>query len=234
MVVDRADRIGSLFYWLGRHHRQQVQLATKLVAENATFVDVGANIGEFSISVALQHRDAAVVAFEPNSKVRHLLCRNRDLNDLSNLHVFPDAVGDVNGSRMLYQSDDTMLSSLTAFSDRHQPTETVSVVTLDTLVAEQKLKSIDVLKIDVEGNEFNVLRGAVNAIRRFQPHIIVEVNSITSVAAGFGSADLLACMQELRYRFRVWKSDAWELAGAQDIPDSCDVWAEPLESSAAP
>jgi FkbM family methyltransferase len=232
MIVDRSDRMGSQFFWFGRHHWQQINLAERLLPSDGVFMDVGANMGEFAVAMAVKKPGARVLAIEPNPGIRPLLQNNIEANDLTNVSVFELALGDKVGTQELYSSGDSALVSCVAFTPAHQPIESIEVVTLDELFASQNLTRLDLLKIDVEGYELKVLSGAKQTLARYRPHIILEVNAITSQAAGFDVADLYELLRTYHYRFYAWRSRAWREI-TNDFPTQEDVWAAPTENASS-
>jgi FkbM family methyltransferase len=232
MIVDRSDRMGSQFFWFGRHHWQQINLAERLLPSDGVFMDVGANMGEFAVAMAVKKPGARVLAIEPNPGIRPLLQNNIEANDLTNVSVFELALGDKVGTQELYSSGDSALVSCVAFTPAHQPIESIEVVTLDELFASQNLTRLDLLKIDVEGYELKVLSGAKQTLARYRPHIILEVNAITSQAAGFDVADLYELLRTYHYRFYAWRSRAWREI-TNDFPTQEDVWAAPNENASS-
>lgn len=231
MIVDRSDRIGSLFFWFGSHHRHQISLAKKLLPEAGVFVDVGANVGEFSVSLALAKPKARILAVEPNEPIRSNLQKNLQVNSISNVVVCPLALGDVRAKQTLYQCNDSALTSFVPFTGQHIASDEIDVCTLDELTRTEGLERLDLLKIDVEGYELKVLKGAMTCLERFRPNLILEVNSITSKAAGFDVSDLFELLRSHRYRFLVWRKKRWIESG-DETPTQEDIWAEPEEAAA--
>jgi FkbM family methyltransferase len=124
-----------------------------------TFVDVGANIGYYSVLAAsLVGERGRVVAFEPSVRVRQRLSRSASLNGFTQIEVRAEAVGDIEGSVTLVEpeSDNHGL----AFVDTTGGRDGVSVrcVRLDAAVASDQ--NVALVKVDVEGGEAAVFAGA--------------------------------------------------------------------------
>ncbi|TWT92804.1 FkbM family methyltransferase [Stieleria varia] len=228
MIVDRSERIGNLFFWIGRHHRQQVQLAKKLLPTDGVFLDVGANVGEFTVAMAIDKPQAKILAIEPNPIVRTNLEANITANHLTNVSVLPIALGDQEGTETLYQCNDSLLTSFVPISSDHAATAEAEVCMLDNLVRSMSLDRLDVVKIDVEGFELKVLSGAKQSLARFRPSIIIEINTITSTAAGFDVSDVYELLRSQGYRFFAWRNRRWQNV-ENNLPTQEDVWAEPDE-----
>ncbi len=147
-----------------------------------TIIDVGANIGVFTVKASkLVGPTGTVISFEPASKNFRLLEANIMRNHLSNVKPFEYAVSDSEGEASLYVDRASVRASL--FSDQGdsektprniEAIESVKTVSLDTLVESLKSDCIDVIKIDVEGAELAVLRGAKRTIAKHLPKIVLE------------------------------------------------------------
>jgi FkbM family methyltransferase len=135
-------------------------------------VDVGANIGMISIrSAKLVGQSGRVIAIEPNPIIAPFCKENTRLNDLENVTVFQTALGAQEGftSFNCDRSDDC--SRVT-----ESGAVTVPITTLDKVMEIDPKREIDLLKIDVEGYEFEVMGGAVRTLQRTRL-IYIEVDA---------------------------------------------------------
>jgi len=163
--------------------------------ENCVVVDAGANIGLVAVPVAqeLLPRGGVVHAFEVQRMMFYALCGSAALNDLENLFVHHQALGSAIGTlgagRLDYgQPQDFGLFSLVDQSAA-QPDQ-VEVVTVDSLA----LPRLDFFKIDVEGMEIEVLKGARDSIERYLPLAWIEYWKV-------GIDDIKAQFAGLEYEF---------------------------------
>lgn len=174
-LFSRAPRKLRIRHWVQREIRtgeRELRLVSTLLRSSGTFVDIGANAGIYS-AIALKRR-RRVVAFEP---VPEEAVRLRWLIGARGV-VHQIALSDHNGTAMLHVPYDgervvTTRSSLEEDVDpdlRHRKL-TVKIATLDSF----ELVDISLIKIDVEGHELAVLRGAVQTITRCRPNLLVEV-----------------------------------------------------------
>jgi FkbM family methyltransferase len=150
-----------------------------------TLVDVGANDGSHSWLFSLA--GWRCVAFEPQPDCVTFLRRVAAMNRFTDLAVEQSAVGDQpTSTATLYVSASSWFSSLDrAHVQRFEPPEpaTVKVVTLDAYCQEHALRPT-CIKIDVEGHELHVLRGARNVIAEAKPDLIVEVSRNQNIREG--------------------------------------------------
>jgi len=126
------------------------------IRANDVIVDIGAHIGGFGIRAAKLAHHGDVFAYEASSKNYALLEKNRQSNNLENLHIHNKAVSRQSGEMKFFMpSDNGALGSLMQETD--SPMETVQAVTLTDIVTENNIDKIDCLKVDVEGAEYDIL-----------------------------------------------------------------------------
>lgn len=152
----------------------------------ATVFDVGANHGDFAHAATNVFPSASVYLFEPLPHLQQELS-GKIAHQHKPWHLSPFALGSERGSFPLYidQTDDA-IGSLSGFTEEYlranpaaRPTKKIDceVRTLDDVVSETQIPLIDILKIDVEGFEFEVLKGAAATLQRTRA-IFIEVSLI--------------------------------------------------------
>ena len=153
------------------------------LSEGGVFLDIGAHIGYFSMKAAIGvGKTGRVVAFEPNPETLKLLRDNVTANRAWNVIVAPVACTDREQILTLYAgpSSNTGASSLARenadilFEEPPRP-YSVRGRPIDDVVRELNLTRVDAIKVDVEGAEVFVLRGAVNTLKRFHPKVVIEI-----------------------------------------------------------
>jgi len=140
-------------------------------------LDVGANIGWHSIRWASQCKDAIVYAFEPSPSTIQILRKNVHKNRLEErVFVVEKAVSDIEGKSNFFECSDNAFSSLKN-TKRMAIDNVISVpiTTIDNFVQEFKLKNISLIKIDVEGYETEVIKGALKCLNDLKPDLFVEI-----------------------------------------------------------
>jgi FkbM family methyltransferase len=160
------------YYWSGTHEEAVQQAVVDILKPGATFWDIGAHIGFFSLLASRLVGDAGRVhAFEPMTENRQRLLTAVELNQGNNLTVHAVAVAGASGEAVLHAHPSTTMWTLVP--ERGETAGiTVPCSTLDELA--QSLESPDLIKIDVEGAEVSVLRGGWGFLQRARPHVIVE------------------------------------------------------------
>jgi FkbM family methyltransferase len=146
--------------------------------EHGIFVDVGANIGLFSLYVLTKRKDVDVYSFEPNSKVRACLESTKEFNQLDHLTIFSHAIGAVDSVGKLFKSDHN--DGGHSLNKEYEQInggefEDVLVKPLSRELFLTDDKKVDVIKIDVEGAEKEVLEGALELIKTDKPMLLIEI-----------------------------------------------------------
>ncbi|MEP9349664.1 FkbM family methyltransferase [Xanthobacter sp. KR7-225] len=197
----------------------------KFVGPGDVFVDVGANIGLFTVKVAA--KAAKVIAVEPGEAARAQLVGNIALNGFTNVTVVPKALADKEGSAALHHNplgDDPQAFSL--ISDGSDAgSEQVEMTTLDAVVREAGVDRVDCIKIDVEGAEGMVIAGGQHTLATYHPTVIFEMNCPTLFKAGGDPAAAWNALQALGYTFHKVSHDGTLTALASRPTDFCNIVA---------
>jgi len=189
MQIDGSSQTGRMLYATGEYESETSLLIQRLLRPGDTMVDVGANIGYFTIlgarAVGVRGR---VAAFEPMPHVRQRLERNIALNRLTNVVVRSEALSDTPGLSTFYAGpvDDTGLASLRPLDGSSQ----VDVMRARFDDIWNRSDRVALVKIDVEGAEMAAIGGMTECLKRDAPHIILEVTDGYLRAMG-SSADAL-------------------------------------------
>jgi FkbM family methyltransferase len=144
------------------------ELVSRIKPEVA--IDVGAHLGSFTLLLAKYAR--FVVAVEPDPRAVGMLASNISANRLSNVIVFPYACSSSDGRELNLKLGRGGRSSRVQSSSGDV---TVKTITVDTMVEALGLEEVSFLKVDVEGHELEVLRGAQNTLRKYRPILLVEL-----------------------------------------------------------
>jgi FkbM family methyltransferase len=181
-------------------------------------IDVGAHIGSYTLRMAKKF--TRVIAFEPNPLNRHILKLNLQLNKMRNVDVEDAALSDTNGvGRFFVQRTTGGTSSLNPhhYGFTYDRTIQVKVRKLDDF----EISEVDVLKIDAEGNELHILRGASQTINRARPIIAVEVHHSKNLLGATCHCETCEYLSSLNYHVRLLGEYTptpvhWVLAGPID------------------
>lgn len=164
-----------------------------------TVVDVGANIGITAMRAsAAVGPEGMVHAFEPDRKNRARFQQHITDNQIRNIRIYPLAVGDRSSAGFVHRipANSGMTTVTTSPSEDG---DEVRIVGLDEWFSAEPLFRLDVFKIDVEGAELEVLRGAQNLIQRFHPKLFVEVDDSNLRSHGTNAHELTETIGNLGY-----------------------------------
>jgi len=168
------------------------------------FVDAGANEGLYSIFAAGQVGELGrVYAFEPSPREFRRLERNLRLNQFPQLRIFSDALSAGSGISTLSiareeHGGQNTLGALAEGVGRQRGLE-VATRSLDDIAAAEGWERIDVLKMDVEGEEIRLLAGASRVLRTMRPVVLFECSAAALARNGGSREELLAKLQSFDY-----------------------------------
>lgn len=189
----------------GEWCEREVDLYARVLSDGDNAIEVGANIGLHTVPIAKLVGRGRLLCFEPQRLVHQVLAANCALNRLTNVHAIHAAVGERSEDIEIPAGDLGESWNYGSFSIEagyntegkypgKQWTERVAMTTLDAQPDVAALKSLRLLKIDVEGLEVGVLRGATETIARHRPVLFVENNDEAT-----GDA-LIAAVKDLDYQ----------------------------------
>jgi FkbM family methyltransferase len=150
---------------------RELAILPHVLKPGMTAIDIGANLGVYSLTMARLVAPGPVFAFEPASEPRALLERSRDLNQTSNLNICAAALSDDRRDGHLAFGVSSELNKLA----NSGPGEEVRITTLDLEDAELAWPAPDFVKIDAEGEEERVLAGGASFFARHSPLVMFEI-----------------------------------------------------------
>ena len=203
------------------------RMLRRFLAPGSVFVDIGANVGwHTALASSIVGTNGLVYAIEPNPENARLIAHTIDHNKLSNVRLIPLALGETTGFSV-YRS---AIGSNGGFLGQVQPdlldprATVVPTIRFDDL----GIARVDVIKIDVEGAEPIVLRGAAAAIERDHPVIIFEFSDeMTQWIGGVASRDHLKVLESYGYELWQIERSTGTLIAVGDIDEFLEIWDDP-------
>jgi len=172
----RVSSLTGIEAWYGGHEPGLKKAFEKSIVKNSVVFDIGANWGEHSLYFSrLVGSGGSVYAFEPSPKVAVEAKWHFSSNNIPNIHFFEMAVTDFNG-HVSFQDNGGLSTQGKISTDDKLPVK-VCAITLDHFIEKEKIEKVDFIKIDVEGHEGAVLKGAKNALLNMRPRLIVELHN---------------------------------------------------------
>lgn len=206
MECDLSRFIQRHLYYLGHYEAEQIAFWMQCARQAKVIFDVGANVGLYSLAAAASHPGAAIHAFEPTPELVERFRTNIALNQFDHNAVNAIAVGQQSGEIYLHYSGvkDGANEGMNYVSpETGRATDCiVPMISLDDYCQQQQIGSIDLLKIDIEGHEYNALRGAENLLRQSAIDcIFMELNSWAVERSGHTLSDIITLLSDYDYRF---------------------------------
>jgi len=221
MRWDLDDFSEAHAYWLGRFDDAIRAAVLALLPAHAVVLDVGANVGAWTVPLAraLQHGGGQVVAFEPVPSNRARLTDAVARNGMESVvRVESVALGETAGEvGMWLRTSVTGATTGTAAVTREGGHLRVPMCTLDEWMVQTALPRLDFMKLDIEGGELLLLRGAGETMERHRPLVLAEFGGYWMSTFGITRADAESWAVAHRYGFFHWDRHAKRfVAGAHE------------------
>jgi FkbM family methyltransferase len=206
--LDLDELMDSVIYFEGSFEPDTTGVINKLCKEGMTVIDIGANIGCHTLRFAkLVGPRGKVIAFEPMSWAFSKLIRNIELNNFDNIVLEKTALSNENNENQEVNFPCSWpISGIVDFKrylahQAHIMKDVVDFITLDDYVSKKGMSKIDLIKLDVDGYEFKVIRGALETLKLYNPIIIMELAVYTLKEMGDKVTDLVSLLSDLGYKF---------------------------------
>lgn len=228
VALDRADgSVSAPIIDSGTWEPHVERVLRAHLAPGSVFVDIGANVGWHSALAASIVGDAgAVHAIEPNPDNARLIAHTIERNALRQVHLLPFALSD----RIGFAEFRSAIGSNGGFawSDGHTVIDPSVTIVPTVRFDDLGIPRVDVMKIDVEGAEPMVLRGATETIGRDRPVIVFEFScDMTQRVAGVAPRDHFAVFQSFGYDLWMIDQRHGELVAVPDVEALLRDWGSP-------
>lgn len=231
MKVDLSKQMGSAIYWRGAHDWAPIFTLEKFLKPGDTFIDVGANQGEYSLWAARKVGEKGkVLSFEPMQQLFDQLSENIRLNESFQKTILPIQLGlsDEPGEVKLFTNPGANEGTNTIYGNDKFSIEVgkIQLDTLDNQLAKNGISRVNFIKVDVEGAELQVLKGASGTLKKHRPKLLLEINKDACIAGGYLPEDILELLAPLGYQVFVIGLRG-SLREVSTLPDFCNILALP-------
>jgi FkbM family methyltransferase len=208
-VLEPECLIQRSIYYCDWYEIHDTKCLLRLVRPDWVFLDIGANIGYYSMLVARAEPRARIYAFEALTESFTALECNRDLNGFTSVHTSCLAISDHAGESAFLIPPPTNrgIGRLQPSDGSVHELRRVPTATVDQFVHEQQLSHVSCMKIDVEGAEELVLSGAADTIRRWRPILMIELNPSALAEFGVTAESLVRRLRSFGYGIYRTKGD---------------------------
>ena len=205
-AVDLREGIDMHLFLFGSYQSRIVRTTCGRLPRDPVIIDVGANIGAISLAFAALKPDATVYAFEPTSHAYQKLLRNIELNGLESRGT---------PIQCFVSTASSSGSTLTAYSSwrldrvddvRHpvhmgiQKEATTAQTSIDDFMRDRELTHLDLIKIDTDGHELDVLKGAVRTLEGTRPLIVFELTTYLLASRGIAFSEYVEFLTPFDYQ----------------------------------
>ncbi len=211
--VDPVSNFGGAITCRGEYEPRMCQTLQHFLNPSRIFVDLGANEGYFSvIGAKLVGPSGKVIAIEPQKRLKAVLEKNFDLNQVNNVVLFDSCISNKRGTVKLYITPDTNTgtTALYRFIKYPLPTVTIDTITLSDLFSLAGIDEVDLLKMDIESYEYEAIMGSQELFKkRCIKALALEIHPTLISKRGLDQDDinhfLSSCGYQLDKRFsKVW------------------------------
>jgi FkbM family methyltransferase len=209
--------------YFGLKEKAQTNLL-KLCSEGNTVFDVGTNIGSVLMKIAAKVGEKGkVYGFEPDPINYDKFLKNLSLNKFHNVHANKLGLGDKNGLFKLDIIDPTNrgMNRIVSTDNDVALQNQIQVIRLDDFMEENKIEDVHVIKIDVEGYELKVLKGAAKTLELYHPKLFIELDDTYLKKQGDSVIELIALVTNLKYR--IYDAETNDLIGLNYNFSNCHL-----------
>ena len=180
---------------------QKINLIKKVLSSGDKFIDIGCSFGLFSlIASKIVGVNGEVLSFYPSETAIKTLIKNSQLNDFHNIRTFNIALGDSNKSINFFGQN---YGGTTIKGNPQYNTSIgreIEMKKLDTILSSTNLDNLKFLKIDAEGSEFDIIKGAENLIKNSKNLFIsLELGEMMLISAGSSIEEVIDFLISLGY-----------------------------------
>jgi FkbM family methyltransferase len=224
LVFNGVDRRGVPFDILNFAHYEQEDESVlfSLLEADSVILDIGANIGWYSLLFSKRLPKAKIFSFEPINETYKYLITNLTLNNAHNVSSFNIGLSEKEGSSTyFYFPGGSVLASEKNLIQSTKAKETICKVdTLDRFISSHSIEKLDLIKCDVEGAELAVINGGISSIKKFLPIIFIELFERWTIQFNYHPNDVIRILNEIGYECFLANGDKL---------DACPVYKESKE-----
>lgn len=203
MFSNNDDFVAQAYFWKGAdaYEGTSLKLWTTLAKRSVSIIDIGAYSGVYSLAASKASPKSKIYSIEALDRVYSRLLINKAANSAANINCFNFAVSDCDSeiNLLVYSGQDILVSGSSTVPDACDriPCESKKVksFTLDSFVESNAIPSVGLMKIDAEGAEHLILKGAQKVISSYLPDIICEILPVAK------TNDIFSFFSSLGYKY---------------------------------
>lgn len=196
------DWIQQQIYFLGEYEKPEIDYLYETLKPGSVFVDVGANIGLFSLNASnIVGLDGKVIAFEAFKPNYIKFNDNIKINNFTNIIAENKAISNQNSTiEILYNESEKNVGMASTYLKNFTSKELVECFSLDHYLKEKMINKVDLIKIDIEGGEFNALLGMNRILSELKPKVLIEINQVALENSGHSENEIIELFKKYNYK----------------------------------
>ena len=201
LKIHLDDWIQQQVYFLGDYEKPEIDYISQYLKPGNVFVDIGANIGLFSLNASKIVGDKGkVISFEAFSSNYRQFKNNIEINNFKNIISENKAISNQNSTvEILYNEGDHNIGMASSFLKHFTSKEIVESITLDDYASNNSIEKIDLIKIDIEGGEYNAILGMTKILSDSKPQVLIEINHQTLQDSGRSEKEIIDLFNQFNY-----------------------------------
>ena len=192
-----------------------------LIEKNNVVLDIGTNYGTTILQFAkLVGDNGLCFGFEPDPINYKICIDNINLNKFNNISVENYGLGNKKTElNLIVETPSNRGGNRIGNNINNNESHIVRITTMDNWVFEKKINKINLIKIDVEGYEFNVLKGGLNTLQKFKPILFIEVDDNNLKLQYASASELIAFLEQLNYN--IFNAETNEIVSSKNNFFNC-------------
>ncbi|MBF2004231.1 MAG: FkbM family methyltransferase [Chlorogloeopsis fritschii C42_A2020_084] len=207
LVPSLREPVGFYLLIDGVYESKSINFIADNLPQNSIFLDIGANIGLFSIKIAkFLGQESQVIAVEASPKIFTYLQHNIKNNYLPNIKALELAITDIDNSTINFYEPPVDHFGMGSIAPQfHNNPVLVNTKTIDTLIKELQIDTVNIIKVDVEGYEYMVFKGGQRLFNSAHPPLILFefCDWAESRVPGVNVGDSQRIL--LEYGYKIWR-----------------------------
>lgn len=181
------------------YEAEELKMMQRFLNKDSVILDIGANIGWYSLNIAKDVPQGYIMAFEPVPKTFQYLKKNIELNNIHNVKLYNFGLLETNDDVIFYY--DPKLSAATSLRNLHEDRKKIKIKCKIKRMDDfsKKIPKIDFIKCDVEGAEIFVIKGGIKTIKKHLPILFLEMLRKWSAKFNYHPNDIIKILSDIGY-----------------------------------
>jgi len=202
-IIDMLDKrnVPLETFNFNHYEKEDSEMIFKLINPDSHIIDIGANIGWYTIHTAAMLKNGSIHCFDPVPETHRKLSANIAINGLTNIKVNNIALSEKKQTLTFY-FDPNQSGSSSSKNITESPTiEKIELesITFDDYAAQNAIRHIDFIKCDVEGAELFVFQGATASLEKYKPVVFTELLRKWAAKFGYHPNEIMSLFHGLGY-----------------------------------